>query len=132
MRIFRSKEGAQITRFSLVGALSVLVYYGMLCTLTELLHVWYITSAFVAFLGYYIVNFSLQKCWAFQNKSKQYIKRQLTQFTAMAVGNWILNTTLLYLLVEYAHWHYLLAQGMLTIVVSIIAYFVLRWIFRSA
>lgn len=131
MRIIRSQESTQVTRFSIVGGLSVFVYYFLLFGLTEFFSVWYILSAAVAFLGYYCINFSLQKFWAFQNKDKKYIRRELTQFTIMAIGNWILNTSLLYFLVEYAHMHYMLAQGILTIIVSIIAYFALRWIFRN-
>lgn len=130
MRMVLWKEGGQITRFSVVGALSVFTYYTLLYVLTEYASVWYVASAAVAFVGYYVVNFSLQKCWAFQNKSKVDIRRQLCQFTVMAVGNWLLNTSLLYVLVEYAQMWYMLAQGILTVIVSIVAYFVLRWIFR--
>lgn len=130
MRIALLKEGGQVTRFSLVGALSVFTYYALLYGLTEFVGVWYIASAFVAFVGYYAVNFTLQKFWSFRNKSKKFIKRQLMQFTFMAIGNWTLNTTLLYVLVEYFHLWYMYAQAILTIVVSIIAYFCLRYIFR--
>ena len=125
-----SKEGGQVVRFSIVGAVSVFTYYALLYGLTEFADVWYILSALAAFIGYYAVNFLFQKFWAFRNKDRKYIKRQLVQFTIMAVGNWILNTSLLYVLVEYAHMWYMLAQGILTIVVSIIAYFALRYIFR--
>jgi putative flippase GtrA len=123
-------EGAQISRFSLVGAFSVTTYYALFYGLTEYAHVWYIASAMVAFGGYYVVSFTLQKYWAFRNRSKERIRQQLAQFSLMAVGNWILNTSLLYVLVEYFGMWYLLAQGILTVVVSIIAYFALRWIFR--
>ena len=124
------QEGGQIIRFAIVGAVSVFTYYALLYGLTEFAAMWYMLSAFAAFVGYYMVNFLSQKFWAFQNKDKKYIKRQLTQFTIMAVGNWILNTSLLYVLVEYAHMWYMFAQAILTVVVSIIAYFALRYIFR--
>lgn len=125
-----SQESGQIVRFSIVGAVSVFTYYTLLYGLTEFVAMWYVLSALVAFVGYYLVNFLFQKFWAFRNKDKKYIKRQLAQFTVMAVGNWILNTFLLYVLVEYAHMWYMFAQAILTIVVSIIAYFALRYIFR--
>lgn len=130
MRFVLLGEGAQISRFSLVGVFSVTTYYALLFGLTEFAHVWYIASAIVAFGGYFVVSFNLQKHWAFRNRSKERIKQELAQFSLMAVGNWILNTSLLYVLVEYFHMWYLLAQGILTVVVSIIAYFALRWIFR--
>lgn len=130
MRIAFLREGGQISRFSLVGVFSVTTYYALLYGLTEFAHVWYIASAVAAFVGYYVVSFTLQKFWAFRNRSKEHIRKQLAQFTLMAMGNWILNTSLLYVLVEFFHMWYLLAQGILTVVVSIIAYFALRWIFR--
>lgn len=130
MRFSLFEEKVQISRFSIVGIFSVTTYYGLFYGLTEYAHLWYIASALVAFCGYYIVSFSLQKYWAFRNRSQERIRQQLIQFSMMAIGNWILNTSLLYVLVEYFHMWYLLAQGILTVIVSIIAHFVLRWIFR--
>jgi len=124
------KESGQVARFSVVGALSIFVYYALLFGLTEFAAVWYMLSSLAAFAGYYSVNFLLQKFWAFQNKDKKRVGRQLVQFSFVAVGNWVLNVTLLYVLVEYAHMWYMLAQGILTIVVSIISYLALRCIFR--
>lgn len=124
-----SKEKGQVIRFSVMGAINVFTYYALLYGLTEFAHLWYLASAFMAFIGYYATSFLGQKFWTFKNKDHVYIKRQLIQFTIMAVGNWILNTSLLYVLVEFAHIWYIWAQGILTIVVSIIAYFALRYIF---
>ena len=124
-------EGWQMTRFCVIGGLSVFIYYSLLYGCTEFLSIWYILSAFVAFVGYYATNFSLQKFWAFRDKSTRYIKRQLIQFTIMAIGNWIINTSLLYVLVEYAGLWYMFAQAILTVVVSVIAYFALRYIFTT-
>ncbi len=125
-----SKESGQIIRFLTIGVLSVFTYYTLLYSLTEFVRLWYIWSAFGAFCGYCIVNFFFQKFWSFKNKDKKYIKRQLAEFTVMAIGNWVVNTSLLYVLVEYAHMWYMLAQGILTIVVSVVAYFALKYIFR--
>lgn len=130
MRFSISKESGQISRFSIVGGVSVVTYYALLYGFTEFFGLWYIASALVAFGGYFATNFSLQKYWAFKNRSKKYINRQLFQFTMMAIGNWVLNTSLLYVFVEYGGLHYMLAQAILTILVSIIAYFCLRYIFR--
>lgn len=125
-----AQEGGQITRFFIVGSFSVFVYYALLYGLTEYAGIWYVISAAVAFVIYFAVNFASQKWWAFRNTDKRQLNRQLAQFTAMAVANWILNTSLLYLLVEYAGLWYMLAQAILTIVVSIIAYIGFRYIFR--
>ncbi len=124
------KEGMRVFRFSLVGAFSVFTYYALLYGLTEYFNVWYIGSAFAAFVGYFITNFWLQKHWVFENRDKMYVKRQIKQFSIMAVCNWVVNTSLLYLIVEYFGFWYLHVQAVLTVVVSIIAYYAMRYIFR--
>jgi putative flippase GtrA len=131
MSVKLKQESGQITRFSIVGGLSVATYYMVFVGLVELFQVWYLLSAVVAFVGYFVVNFTLQKYWAFKNTDSKSVARQLRDFTFMAVINWCVNTGLLYLAVERFGFHYLLTQIVLTVVVSIIAYFGLRWIFRS-
>ncbi len=123
-------ESGRVARFSIVGGISVAIYYSVFIGLVELLKVWYVLSAFAAFVFYFVTNFTLQKYWAFKNTDSKYVARQLQEFTVMAVVNWCVNTGLLYLAVECFGTHYLLAQVILTIMVSIIAYFGLKWIFR--
>ncbi|MDO8451806.1 MAG: GtrA family protein [bacterium] len=131
MRPALVEESGRIGRFAVVGSLSIAVYYALLWGLTEFAGVWYIASAIVAFIGYYFVNFLSQKYWTFKNKDRKTLNRQLVQYTLMAVANWVINTVLLYVLVEYLHLFYLLAQAILTVLVSVIAYFGFRYIFRS-
>ncbi|MDO8593682.1 MAG: GtrA family protein [bacterium] len=130
MRPTIREEGGRVGRFLIVGSLSVVTYYALLWGLTEFAGVWYIASAIVAFVGYYFVNFLSQKYWAFKNKDRDALNRQLAQYTLMAVANWVINTVLLYVLVEYLHLHYMVAQAILTVLVSIIAYFGFKYIFR--
>lgn len=131
MRPTLVEEGGRVGRFLIVGSLSVVTYYALLYGLTEFAGVWYIASAVVAFVGYYFVNFLSQKYWTFRNKDRKALNRQLAQYTLMAVANWVVNTVLLYILVEYLHLYYLLAQAILTVLVSVIAYFGFKYIFRS-
>lgn len=131
MRPALKEESGRVGRFLVVGSLSVVTYYSLLYGLTEFAGVWYIASAIVAFAGYYFINFASQKYWTFKNKDKEALNRQLAQYTAMAMGNWIINTSLLYLLVEYLHLYYLYAQAGLTVLVSVIAYFCFKYIFHT-
>ena len=126
------REGGQIARFSVVGGIGGLVYYGLLYGLTEFVGMWYITSSVVASLVRYLLNFTLQKFWTFRNRTKRTVNRQLTQYSILALTKWVLNTALLYVLVEYLHLWYLLAQGILSILLSVASYFGSRWIFRNS
>ncbi len=130
MRPALVEESGRVGRFLIVGSLSVATYYALLYGLTEFAGVWYIASATVAFVGYYFVNFLSQKYWTFKNKDRKSLNRQLVLYTFMAAGNWIINTGLLYVLVEYLHLHYLVAQAILTVLVSVLAYFGFKYIFH--
>jgi putative flippase GtrA len=130
MRPALFKEGGQVARFLIGGGISVVVYYALLYGLTDLVGVWYVASAAFAFAVYFGVNFSFHKFWAFRNMDQKVLNRQLMWYTTAAGVNWVLNTTFLYLLVEYLALWYMLAQAILTIVSSIASYFVFRWIFR--
>ena len=126
------QESGQIVRFLIVGSLSVFTYYAFLWGLTEYAGVWYVASAIIAFFAYYCVNFVSQKYWTFRNLDTKALNSQLAKFTLMAIANWIINTSLLYVMVEYLHMWYIFAQAILTIVVSAIAYLCFKfWIFRS-
>jgi putative flippase GtrA len=131
MHSFLTKESGQIGRFLVIGGLCVFTYYAFLIGLTEIFGFWYMASAIIAFAVYFTVHFTLQKFWVFKNKSKKYVRKQLFQYSVMAVGNWIINTSLLFVLVEYLGLWYVLAQIILTVIVSVIAYFGFRYIFRS-
>lgn len=107
------------------------VYYIGLYTLTEFAHVWYVLSAIIAFVLNFLVNFTLMKLWTFRGKGSKEIKRQLVTYFIMAIGFLVANTTLLYVLVEYAHIQYLVAQGVLTVFLSIASFFITRKIFTN-
>src|SRR3989344_160798 len=131
MRPALREEGGRVGRFLLVGGLRVITSFSLLWRLTEFAGVWYIVSAVVACVGYYFVNFLSQKYWTFKNNDRDALNRQLIQYTLMAIANWAINTVLLYVLVEYVYLHYILAQVILTVLVSVIAYFGFKYIFRS-
>ena len=130
MRAALPKEGGQITRFLLGGGFSVVVYYTLLHGLTDYAGLWYVASAVVAFVIYFAINFSCQKFWAFRNMSREALNRQLFWYSSAAGANWVLNTSLLYVLVEYLGLWYMYAQGILTILASIASYFVFKRIFK--
>lgn len=129
MRQFIAKEGDQVGRFAVSGGICVGVYYVFLIGLTEVLHVWYMTSTVVAFAIFFVVQFTLHKFWTFKNMDRTYIKQQLMLYSLVSIANWLVNTGLLYILVEYARMWYLAAQIILTVIMSILAYFVFKQIF---
>ena len=122
---------SQIGRFYLGGGAGVLVYYATLTLLTEVFGIWYIASAIVAWVLNWSLNFAVQKFWTFRNMDRQKARHQLILYFAMGLGFLVVNTPLLYTLVEWGGLPYLWAQVMLTVVQSIVSYFITRRIFAA-
>ncbi len=120
---------SQFIRFISAGGLGVLVYYFLLYTLTDFIGVKYIISALIASIANLSINFVLQKFWTFKNKSIKNVYRQVVKYLALAVAIFTFNLILLYIIVEYAHLQYLLAQFLITILLTIISYLASRLIF---
>lgn len=122
---------SRVVKFCVGGGLGVATYYASLYILTEFVHFWYVVSAIIAFILNYAVNFTVQKFWTFENKDIKAIQQQIVMYFSMGVVFLPTNTLLLYLLVEYVHVQYLLAQLILTGLLSVISYFITHKIFTT-
>lgn len=122
----------QVVRFCIAGAASVIVYYAVLYSFTEYLGFWYIVSAVIGFILNTGLNFALQKFWTFQNKEMQMVGHQLALYLIMTASFLIGNTIFLYLMVQYLHLWYIGAQIILTVVISILSFFISRRIFKPS
>jgi dolichol-phosphate mannosyltransferase len=67
----------QLLRFLLAGGVGLLLYYGLLYTLTEWAGVWYLFSAIIGFVACYSVNFTLHRKWTFASNSPALMERSL-------------------------------------------------------
>lgn len=126
---FWKKIGVQFVRFGLSGGVGVLLGYVTLYLLTEFAGLWYIFSSIVANILNGGVNFFLEKFWTFRNKDTSHIYAQVGLYTALRLSLFGADVGLLYLLVEYGHMHYLIAQIFVTVVLSIVSFIVCRKIF---
>ena len=113
----------QIIKFVIVGGTSATTSAVILFVLTHFLHVWYIFSAIIAFLFAFFVSFFLQKFWTFGDHSMRFIIKQLMSYGLVILVNLFLNTLFLYVLVEFAHMYYVLAQIVVGGVISLASYF---------
>src|SRR3989344_1307889 len=122
----------EIMRFLAAGSIGVMLYYTLLYALTDLAGVWYMLSAVIASVVNWTSNFILQKFWTFGDRGTQGMHRQAGQYSFLAGGLFAGNLALLYLLVEYARLWYLGAQVIVTMILTVISYFVSRRIFATA
>lgn len=121
----------EILKYLLAGSFGVGLYFGLLYSLTENLHLWYLLSATIASITNCTSNFLLHKYWTFSNKGREDIRRQAVTYIALYMGVVLTNTGLLYLLVDVGQVHYLIAQIPVSILITIVSYLITRKIFKE-
>jgi putative flippase GtrA len=99
----------QFIKFCLVGSTGALIHLGLLYSLTELFHMWYVLSAAIGFTVAVLNNFVWNRLWTFKNTSPC-IPRQLLLFFIINVISLCINLSVLYILTEYAGMWYMEAQ----------------------
>ena len=113
----------RIARFCISGGIATLVNLSTLFLLTHFLSVWYVFSSIVAFLLAFCVSFSLQKLWTFKDASRDHLYAQALTFLTIVLVGLGINTTLVFVLVEYGSVHYLVAQLISGVFIAIMNYF---------
>ncbi len=108
----------KIFRYLVAGSLAAFTHLGGLYLFTEHTHIWYVYANVLAFGMGLVVSFILQKFWTFADHSTDKVHHQALIYTAMQVVSLGINTGGLYLLVQYVHMWYLLAEFILLIVVA--------------
>lgn len=128
--ILKTAGHIRIVRFFVAGAIGFLVDIFSLYFLTDVVGLWYIASATLAFLIAFAVSFSLHKFWTFTDHSTDRIKNQAIIYLGVTIVNLWLNNMVLYAAVEYVGLHYLAGQMVASLVVATWSFFIYRWLFR--
>lgn len=122
----------QIVRYLFAGGIAVAVNLSLLYSLTEFLHIYYLISAVMAFCVAFVCSFALQKFWTFRDHSTEGTHSQVIKYLFLQVANITLNTTFLFLLVEYAHIWYIFSQMIVSLVLAVATFYISRrYIFAS-
>lgn len=121
----------QIMRFLSSGVFGTLLYYVLLYCLTEFAGVLYITSSVIAGFFNWTSNFLFHKFWTFKQKELKNTHVEAGKYILLGCILLILNTTLLFVFVEYLHLWYMLAQLIVTVIITIISYIFARSIFSK-
>ncbi len=118
----------QVFKYLIVGGFVVSVNLSVLYILTDIFHVHYLISAICSFLVSFCVSFFLQGSWTFENKisSGQQVARQMSLYLALQAVCLGLNTSLLYVFVEYMNIWYLFSQAIISLFIAIFAFIISR------
>lgn len=114
-------------RFLLVGGASVVVDAGLLYVLHDRAGLRLEPATALAFLAGFVVNFALNRQWAFA--STGHLRRQMVAYLALVAANLLVTVVLVRALTALGVM-YLVAKVLTTAVLSTVNYFVSRkWIF---
>jgi putative flippase GtrA len=124
LRVLRSSA----FRFVVVGGASVVVDAGLLYVLHGLLELGLEAATALAFLAGFVVNFALNRQWAFASTGR--LRRQVTAYLALVAANLLVTVALVRALTVLGVM-YLAAKVLTTAVLSAVNYVVSRkWIFN--
>ena len=97
-------------KYIISGGTAAVVDLGLLYIFTDIVGLWYLLAAVIAFVFGLFTSFSMHKFWTFRESSLHRLKKQFVFFTSLALVNLILNTFLMYIAVEMLGIWYLGAQ----------------------
>lgn len=89
----------QLFKFLVSGGTATLVHLGTFYLLSSVVGMWYGSATTIGFLLGFVVSFTLQKYWTFQESSKKGVHKQAGLFFVLQIGNLALNFLLMVVLV---------------------------------
>jgi putative flippase GtrA len=116
----------KLLRYLISGGTAALVNFATLFALVQFMHVHYLPASILAFVVSIAVSFAMQKFWTFRDKLTHDIHMQFSRYVVVISSSLLINTVVVYLLVETLHTWYLLAQVIATVIVAVINFFAYR------
>ncbi|MEU5880328.1 GtrA family protein [Spirillospora sp. NPDC047279] len=117
-------------RYLIIGGLSFAVDFGALYVAHGLLHIWLPVATTLAFLLAFVVNFGLNRVWAFE--SEGHVGRQLVLYLLLVALNTVLTVVVVSGLAALGV-QYLIAKTVATAALTVLNYLAYRkWVFVGA
>jgi len=104
-------------RYNIVAITATLIDFAIFMLLSELLGIWYITAAITGSVTGGVVAFVFNRNWVFMGKDGK-ISIQAFKYFAVWGGSIILNTSGLFLMVEYTGLSKVLAKVIVSAIVG--------------
>lgn len=123
----------RIIKYIIAGGTAAAVNIAGIYILTDLFHLWYLASGVLAFLVAFVVSFTLQKFWTFNDHSTENVHIQVSIYLIVSLISLLWNTFLLYIFVDVFHIWYLLAQIFAGAIVALSNYFMYKkFVFKNS
>jgi putative flippase GtrA len=120
-----------LSKSQISAAIATAVDFGLLFSMTEALHVWYVISVATGALIGAIVNFLLNRHWSF-DAAHGLVGRQARRYAVVSAGSLLLNTAGTWALTEFGLIHYGISVVIASIGVGLLFNFPLHrgYVFR--
>lgn len=105
-------------RYNIVAITATAVDFFVLIFLTEVLHFWYMLSAFLGALMGGATGFAFGRNWVFMKKDGK-LSSQAIKYLMVWIGSILLNISGLYLIVELIGIQYIISKVIVAVVVGI-------------
>jgi putative flippase GtrA len=121
----------QFSRSQVTSFVATLFDYGVLFSLSELLHVYYVIAVACGALSGAISNFFLNRHWSFEATHRD-PKGQALRYSIVSGGSLCLNTGGVYMVTEHLHIHYAISVAIVGLLVGFLFNFPLQrhFVFR--
>ena len=120
----------RVIKFLSVGAIATAIQYALLVIQVEVLSVSSVVASFIAYSLSSVVNYLMNYYFTFGSTAKHL--QSSAKFVLVAVIGLVVNTVLMYALIEIAGVHYLFAQIISTLIVLVWNYLAHKhWTYRS-
>ena len=126
------KHFHSLFKYLVSGGTAACVNLGTLYLLTEYAHIYYLQSAVLSFILAFFVSFFLQKFWTFQDMRKEVVHWQMMWYLSLSLINLLINTLLIYTLVEYVHLWYLMAAVVSGALLAVSNFFIYKHVIFTA
>ena len=120
------RQYQRLARYLTAGSIAAVVDLGLLYIFTDLFLIHYLTSAVFAFLATFLVSFTLQKFWTFQDHSVERVHAQAALYLVIALINLAVNTALMYAFVDWLQIWYIGAQFIASGLIACESFFISR------
>jgi dolichol-phosphate mannosyltransferase len=122
----------KLIRYLISGGTAALVNWVSLFLLVHIGMMYYLYASILAFVISIGASFAMQKFWTFRDNAVHDIQAQLGRYLVVILFSLVLNTALMYMLVEMLTVWYLTAQVIATVIIAVTNFFCYKhFVFRE-
>jgi len=115
-----------LVRYIISGGISATVNLAVLSILYYIFDMYYLLASIFSFLVAFFVSLTLHKFWTFEDHSMKGASLQAGKYLVSSIFGLIINTSFLYIFVDFMHLYVFLGQIFAGIITASVTFFISR------